>query len=84
MRKGLLEAMRNVQNGADVWDMFIARDLREVERRAPELISITKPMMFRGTGAERMPYFGAILTKAGRAALRELGLAYKEPEEREA
>ena len=65
-------SMRQVKNGADVWDYGIASDLRAVQRKAPSLISIGKPMMYRGTGVDRMPYFGAILTPAGRRALKSL------------
>ena len=68
-----LDAMRKVKNGADVWDPMIAKALREVQKIDPTLIDITKPMMFRGTGAEKMPYFGAILTHMGKEALRYTG-----------
>ncbi len=40
------------------------------------LFQITKPMMYKGNGADRMPYFGAIATdegiKAARQALRNI------------
>ncbi|MFY3168302.1 hypothetical protein [Achromobacter xylosoxidans] len=40
-----LEAMRAVANGADVWAYGTAVDLREVQRAAPELITIGRAMM---------------------------------------
>ena len=67
-----LDAMRKVKNGADVWAPDIARLLREVQKTDPDLIDITKPMMFKGSGAEQMPYFGAILTKEGCRVLKNL------------
>jgi hypothetical protein len=73
LTKKHLDAMRKVKNGADVWDHMIAKALREVQKIDPTLIDITKPMMFQGTGAEQMPYFGAILTHLGREALRYTG-----------
>lgn len=62
------EAMRAVTHGADVSGYSIARLLREVERHHPELITICK-VMGDYDGAGHVPYFGAILTKAGRRAV---------------
>lgn len=61
-----IEAMRAVANGADVWAYGTAVDLREVQRAAPELITIGRAMMAPADGAKQQPYFGAILTDAGR------------------
>ena len=67
---GEKEAMRLVEHGADIYDYTSARVLREVEKRHPKFISIGPAMMYKGDGTDRMPYFGAILTEAGRKALR--------------
>jgi hypothetical protein len=68
-------AMREVRNGADVYNYGIAGRLREVQRRWPHWISIGKAQMYAGDGTDQMPYFGAILTDAGKAALRVRGAA---------
>src|SRR5574340_1198704 len=68
-----LSALRKVEHGADVYAYGIARDLRAIQRKAPELVSIGKPRMYRGDGTDRVPYFGAIATAAGRKFLREAG-----------
>lgn len=65
------EAMLAVKNGADVFSYGIAKALREVEQSDPELIDICKAMGNYGDGSNREPYFGAILTPKGQAALRE-------------
>lgn len=36
------------------------------------LFSITDPMMYKGTGVERMPFFGAIATKHGLAVAKAI------------
>lgn len=59
------EAMRLVSDGADVIAQHLAGLLRSVQKKAPALIRIT-PVMGEYDGAGRRPYFGAILTKAGR------------------
>ena len=62
------EAMKLVKDGADVSIPAIARELRAVEKKHPELIHIVKPMGdYDGRG--HVPYFGAILTDAGRNAV---------------
>ena len=62
------EAMKLVKDGADVSSHAIARELRAVEKKHPELIHIVKPMGdYDGRG--HVPYFGAILTDAGRNAV---------------
>lgn len=60
------EAMRLVSDGADVIAHHLAGLLRSVQKKAPALITIT-PVMGEYDGAGRLPYFGAILTPAGRA-----------------
>lgn len=64
------KAILDVRNGADVYAYGLAGALREVERIAPEYISIGRAQMYRGDGTDRMPYFGAIATKAGVKAAR--------------
>lgn len=59
------EAMRLVKNGADVIGLDIAMELRALQKRHPELISITK-RMGKYKASQQLPYFGAILTDAGR------------------
>lgn len=62
------EAMKLVKDGADVSSPAIARELRAVEKNHPKLIHIVKPMGdYDGRG--HVPYFGAILTDAGRDAV---------------
>ncbi|CUJ53169.1 Uncharacterised protein [Achromobacter xylosoxidans] len=75
-----IEAMRAVANGADVWAYGTAVDLREVQRAAPELITIGRAMMAPDDGAKKQPYFGAVLTDAGREFV---GLATRNQEESE-
>lgn len=70
-----LDALRQVEHGADVYGYGIARDLRAIQRKAPELVSIGKAQMYRGNGVGVVPYFGAIATAAGRKVLREAGPA---------
>lgn len=67
------EAMRTVVLGADIYDRSIAQLLREVELEDRSLIDIGKPRMYTGDGTDRVPYFGAILTKQGIRALTVTG-----------
>lgn len=60
-------ALAAVKGGGDVYDRGIAVTLRALEKRG--LVSIEKPA-FRPSGEKRQPYFGAITTKAGLAAIR--------------
>lgn len=57
--------------GADVWGYINARNLREVERKAPHLIIIGSAMQ-NVPGHMQQPYFGAIATDAGREFLANL------------
>lgn len=61
--------LRDVENGADIYGYEPARFFREVSRLDPPLVEITEPAAPPRNGAMRQPYFGAILTSAGRAAL---------------
>jgi hypothetical protein len=64
-----IAAMKAVKDGADVYAYGIALRLREVQRAHPGLIDIGRAMSPPSNGAARQPYFGAILTKAGHAAI---------------
>lgn len=64
-----LAAMALIKGGADVYSYTLAKTLRGVEQRHPDLIDIGKPMQYQGDGTDQVPYFGAILTAAGRDAL---------------
>lgn len=62
-------AMTAVKDGADVYSYTTALRLREVERLHPEFIDIGRAMNAPKNGSEQQPYFGAILTAAGKAAI---------------
>lgn len=64
-----LNAIRAVANGADVYLKPLASVLRRLEKR--KYVEIVKPQMYRGNGADQVPYFGAIATRKG---LKELGV----------
>ena len=74
------EAMVAVKGGADVYSYAIAMRLREVQRASPELIDIGRAMDPPTDGAVPQPYFGAVLTAAGKAAIAERAM----PAERDA
>ena len=63
------EAMRAVWNGADVYSYAVALRLREVQRLFPGFVDIGRAMCAPVNGAEQQPYFGAILTAAGKSAI---------------
>jgi len=63
-----VESMRAVADGADVLAYGIAKDLRAVQERFPGFVRIGA-RMGNYKGHEQMPYFGAILTPAGRKAI---------------
>lgn len=63
-----IESMRAVVDGADVLSYGIAMDLRAVEKAHPEFIRIGK-RQGRYKATQQLPYFGAILTEAGCAAI---------------
>lgn len=62
------EVMQSVSQGADVWGYLEASTLRSIKRRFPEYVQIVQAME-KPSGEKRQPYFGAILTVAGRKAL---------------
>lgn len=67
-----LYAIKAVEHGADVYSPLLARHLREVQNKRPELIDIVPDQMYHGDGTDRVPYFGAIATEAGRAFVSEV------------
>lgn len=64
------EALHRIRDGADVYSYALAKVLRGIERKMPSLLEIGKPEMYTGDGTDQVPYFGAILTKAGLAAIQ--------------
>ena len=69
------EAMRAIGSGADVYAYGTAVDLREVSRIKPGYIVIGKATKAPEDGATRQPYFGAMLTEEGQAALQARAVA---------
>ncbi len=63
-----IAAMRLVVNGGDVFDRKQAELLRQVENTNPALIRIGRPQ-FEEDERKQRPYFGAMLTRRGRAAI---------------
>jgi hypothetical protein len=65
-------AIELVKLGADVYAYPLAKTLRGLERRGVKgLVDIGKPRMYTGDGTDRMPYFGAIATPAGKLLARK-------------
>lgn len=64
-----------IKEGADVWGYSHASILRDVQRLHPQLLRIVKAKNAPKDGAAKRPYFGAILTKAGRDLLGEFDKA---------
>jgi len=63
----IVGALLDVKQGADVWgraDAILYRDLAKLG-----LVEITEAMNAPKDGAKKQPYFGCIITPAGRAAL---------------
>lgn len=65
------QALAAVRDGADIYSYALAGTLRKIERDHPEMIHIGEPQMYKGDGTDRVPYFGAIATEAGRDACSE-------------
>lgn len=68
LTKAEKQALKSISDGADICSPVLARTLRDIEKHHPELLTICGPM---GTYAvhEKLPYFGAITTAAGRKAV---------------
>lgn len=62
-------ALHAVRKGADVYAYDLAKHLRSVEKKRPELVTICRAMD-PPPGREQQPYFGAIATDEGQAFLR--------------
>jgi len=68
-----VEAMIEVGDGATIWDYVDAKLLREIGRYDKDLIEFVEldelrkidPKVAKLTGAERLPYFGAVITDKG-------------------
>jgi len=65
----MVDVMSQVQEGADVYSLCLAKELRRVEKEFPDYIHIGDPRAYKGDGVDQMPYFGAILTASGRDAI---------------
>ncbi|WP_242247807.1 hypothetical protein [Bacillus cereus group sp. BfR-BA-01328] len=68
-----IQALREIDGGATIFDFFLAKDLREVQKVDTELLTIVDNMNelskitgITYNGVERLPYFGAILTQKGK------------------
>jgi hypothetical protein len=63
--------MRAIENGADIYGYGDAVILRQLAKESPEMVEITRAKMYKGDGTTQMPYFGAMLTHAGKAAIAD-------------
>jgi len=63
------ELMAAVASGADIYNYGDAKILRQLEKENPEMVDIVEARMYTGDGTDQVPYFGAILTDEGRAAI---------------
>lgn len=72
LTKSHFDAMRKVENGADVYDYGIAVRLREVKQLAPTYLSIVDAMNPPNDVRAKQPYFGAILTHVGKRAIAKV------------
>lgn len=64
------DALKAIENGADVYDRIIAQTLRKLEREHPDWVNLGDAMNAPEDGAKQQPYFGAILTAKGKKALK--------------
>lgn len=64
-----INALSQIDGGADVLSYSLATTLRDVEKTHPELLTIGD---YQGDydPVGRLPYFGAILTDVGKAAIQ--------------
>lgn len=74
---GEVDILRQIRNGKDVPSRDEAQLLREIERKHPELVSISGPQN-EYKDDERLPYLGAILTPVGIQVLQDLGVELEE------
>jgi hypothetical protein len=76
MTKQELQVLYDVRLGADITSPVLAKQLREVESKWPELIEICEPMTVTDENYDvhkPLPYFGAIPTMLGMLTLRRKG-----------
>ena len=66
LSKSQIGALMAVRTGADIYSPGLARQLRELSELRPALVA-TEPAPTDSSGAK--PYFGAIITAAGKAVL---------------
>lgn len=64
-----VSALRKIEGGADITCYELASTLRRVEWKRPELLIITTAARRRRKVTQAEPYFGAILTEAGKQFL---------------
>lgn len=76
------KALRLIVRGADITGYDLAKTLRGIEAKAPHLIDIG-PEMGQYDVRDKLPYFGAIATAAGRLALK-VETEQRQPERRRA
>lgn len=62
------ELLKDLSNGADIWGYAEARKCRQWEKHG--WVQVVKAMNAPADGAQRQPYFGAILTEAGQVVLK--------------
>ncbi|HBB9121083.1 hypothetical protein HW877_09400 [Serratia marcescens] len=72
MKQNLIDALEGIRGGADIYNRFLAMQLRDVQKNHPEYITICEPQAYRGDGSDQVPFFGAITTKAGNDYLDEV------------
>ena len=63
------EALKSIENGADVYSYAIAGTLRKLQKTRPKLFDICDAMN-PPSGEKQQPYFWAILTEEGKNALK--------------
>lgn len=74
LTKEQIAAMREVKDGADIFNRALAVRLREVQHNHPNYITIVRPVGGANSHGAR-PYFGAILTQRGLDAITPRKLA---------
>lgn len=73
MTKVEAQTLLTIKKGADIWGYVEAKILRTIQREVnPDYIWIGKAVDAPKDGAERQPYFGAIATKLGLEAAKEV------------
>jgi hypothetical protein len=65
-----MQMLEQIKDGADIMAGFLAKGLRHIHSRYPNLLMITPPMGDYAP-SERLPYLGAILTAQGHKLLEK-------------